>query len=44
MLDAVQREQLAEVMGISRQKAGRWRDRHAADGLAGITKDAPRPG
>jgi transposase len=31
-------------MGISRQKAGRWRQRYAERGLAGIEKDAPRSG
>jgi len=42
--DGLENQQIAEVMGITRQKAGRWRDRYAADGLAGIEKDAPRPG
>jgi transposase len=42
--DGLQNQQIAEVMGISRFKAGRWRDRYAAHGLAGIEKDAPRPG
>jgi transposase len=42
--DGLENQQIAEVMGISRQKAGRWRDRYAAHGLAGIEKDAPRPG
>lgn len=36
--------EIGEAMGISRQKAGRWRDRYAAHGLAGIEKDASRPG
>jgi transposase len=29
---------------ITRQKAGRWRSRYARLGMAGIEKDAPRPG
>lgn len=42
--DGMENQQIAAVMGISRFKAGRWRDRYAASGLAGIEKDAPRPG
>lgn len=37
-------QQIAEVLGVTRQKAGRWRVRYAQMGLAGIEKDAPRPG
>ena len=36
--------EIAEELGISRQKVGRWRDRYQKFGLAGIEKDAPRPG
>lgn len=36
--------EIAETLGISRQKAGRWRKRYHELGLAGIEKDAPRPG
>lgn len=36
--------EIAEVLGISRQKAGRWRNRYHELGLGGIEKDAPRPG
>jgi transposase len=36
--------EIAEALGITRQKAGRWRDRYYQYGLAGIEKDAPRPG
>jgi transposase len=36
--------QIAEELGITRQKAGRWRVRFAHSGMAGIEKDAPRPG
>jgi transposase len=42
--DGLENQQIAERMGISRQKAGRWRARYAALGLTGIEKDAPRPG
>ena len=37
-------QQIGTLMGISRQKAGRWRARYAERGLSGIEKDAPRPG
>jgi len=42
--DGLDNQQIGATLGISRQKAGRWRDRYAALGLAGIEKDAPRPG
>jgi len=35
---------IAAQLGITRQKAGRWRDRYAQYGLVGIEKDARRPG
>ena len=35
---------IAEELGITEQKVGRWRNRYARSGLAGIEKDAPRPG
>ena len=35
---------IASRLDISRQKAGRWRDRFAVRGLPGIEKDAPRSG
>lgn len=35
---------IAAALGITRQKAGRWRTRYAKFGLSGIEKDAPRPG
>ena len=37
-------QEIAAQLGISRQKAGRWRKRYAQSGLSGIEKDAPRPG
>ena len=42
--DGLENQQIAALLGISRQKAGRWRDRYAVRGLAGVEKDAPRPG
>lgn len=42
--DGMLNEEIGEQLGISRQKAGRWRTRYARHGLAGIEKDAPRPG
>jgi transposase len=39
-----QDSQIAELLSIPRQKAGRWRKRFLALGLAGLAKDAPRPG
>ena len=37
-------EEIGDELGITRQKAGRWRDRYAESGLEGISRDAPRPG
>lgn len=37
-------QEIGKKLGITRQKAGRWRLRYAERGLAGIEKDAPRPG
>lgn len=42
--DGLQDKQIGERMGIPRQKAARWRKRYFKLGLAGIEKDAPRPG
>ena len=42
--DGMENQQIAAELGISRHKAGRWRDRYAKLGLPGIEKDAPRPG
>ena len=42
--DGLENKQIGQRLGITRQTAGRWRDRYAAHGLAGIEKDAPRPG
>jgi len=37
-------EEIGIELGISRQKAGRWRDRYAEAGIEGIEQDAYRPG
>jgi len=37
-------EEIGDELGITRQKAGRWRGRYAESGLEGISRDAPRPG
>lgn len=37
-------DEIAETLAITRQKVGRWRTRYSQLGLAGIEKDAPRPG
>lgn len=42
--DGLENQQIGARLGITRQTAGRWRDRYATHGLAGIEKDAPRPG
>lgn len=42
--DGIENQQIGRALGISRQKAGRWRDRYAELGLAGIEKDAERTG
>ncbi|MEM9111147.1 MAG: helix-turn-helix domain-containing protein, partial [Planctomycetota bacterium] len=42
--DGLENKAIGERLGITRQTAGRWRDRCATRGLAGIEKDAPRGG
>ena len=42
--DGLENQQIAAKLGISCPKASRWRGRYARLGLAGIEKDAPRPG
>ena len=42
--DGKQDLEIAAEIGISNQKAGRWRKRFLNLGLAGLEKDAPRPG
>jgi len=40
----LENREIARQLNIDRETAGRWRHRYAAAGLAGIEKDAPRPG
>ncbi len=42
--EGLENKAIGERLGITRQTAGRWRDRYANHGLSGIEKDAPRPG
>ena len=42
--DGKQDLEIAAEIGISNQKAARWRKRFLKKGLAGLEKDAPRPG
>jgi transposase len=42
--DGLGNQEIAKALGVTRQKAGRWRDRYAESGPAGTEKDAPRPG
>ena len=37
-------KEIAAALGITRATVGRWRDRFAEHGIAGIEKDAPRGG
>ena len=37
-------EDIGQELGITRQKAGRWRERYATSGIEGISQDAYRPG
>lgn len=39
-----QDQQIAEELTVARQTVARWRRRFIASGIAGIEKDAPRPG
>lgn len=42
--DGTDNKDIAQAMGITRQKVARWRGRYAIHRLAGIEKDAPRSG
>jgi len=42
--DGLENQEIGERLGITRQKAGRWRDRFAELGIEGIRNDAPRSG
>lgn len=42
--DGWQDKQIAAELGITPEKAARWRDRFLSGGIAALAKDAPRPG
>lgn len=42
--DGKQNKEIAETLGVQPSTVGRWRQRFAESGLAGIEKDAPRGG
>ena len=42
--DGLENQEIASRLGITRQKAGRWRNRYADLGIEGIRNDAPRSG
>ena len=42
--DGLQDKEIAKRLGITRQKASRWRLRYLDLGVEGLEKDAPRPG
>jgi transposase len=42
--EGLQDSQIAELLSIPRQKSARWRKRFLTLGIAGLEKDAPRPG
>jgi transposase len=42
--DGKQNKEIAETVGVQASTVGRWRQRFAEQGLAGIEKDAPRGG
>ena len=39
-----QDKEIGDALGLTRQKAGRWRKRFLEWGIEGLKKDAPRPG
>ncbi len=42
--EGLENQQIGKELGITRQKASRWRMRYAEKGLPGIEKDSPRSG
>jgi len=42
--EGLENKQIARRMGITPEKAARWRKRFLAGGIAALEKDAPRPG
>jgi transposase len=42
--EGLENKQIARRMGVTPEKAARWRDRFLAGGIVALEKDAPRPG
>jgi transposase len=42
--DGLRNDEVAAELGVSAATVGRWRRRYLLHGIAGITKEAPRPG
>ncbi len=42
--EGMQNKEIASELGITPEKVARWRERFLTDGIAGLKKDAPRPG
>src|SRR2546425_12740347 len=42
--EGLQDRQIAERLGMTPEKAARWRNRFLDSGVAALQKDAPRPG
>lgn len=42
--EGCENQEIAAALGCTRRTVGTWRNRFAAQGLAGIEQDAPRPG
>jgi transposase len=42
--DGWRNQQIAKALGITPEKAARWRNRFLEGGMAALSKDAPRPG
>ena len=42
--EGLENKQIAQRMGITPEKAARWRNRFLTGGIAALEKDAPRPG
>jgi len=42
--EGLENKQIAGRMGVTPEKAARWRKRFLAGGIAALEKDAPRPG
>jgi transposase len=42
--EGLENQQIARLMGLTPEKAARWRNRFLKGGIAALEKDAPRPG